>query len=170
MSSKAKSSPSVIRQLLLLLVALLIAIGFIAAAGLISQSPAQQSRLIDHQIMELRSNAGQVLAVEVVTQPASIAQGLSGRPQLGAQGMLFVFDQPGRPVFWMKQMLFDLDLVWINRGEIVAITANVPRPKPNTPDTALPTYQSPQTVEMVLEVAAGDAANFGLTVGQQLSL
>ena len=32
---------------------------------------------------------------------------------LGA-GMLFVFDQPGRYPFWMKNMKISLDIFWMN--------------------------------------------------------
>src|SRR5882672_5260542 len=40
--------------------------------------------------------------------------GLSGHSPLAAdEGMLFIFPAPGEYGFWMKDMLFPLDLVWI---------------------------------------------------------
>lgn len=163
------SSHLLTRRLLLGLGGLVVVIGLIVTVGVASRSPAQQVQIIDHQIMELRTADNQVLAVEVVTQPESITQGLSGRRQLGAQGMLFIFERPVTPSFWMKDMLFDLDLVWVRNGQVVAVTPSVPHPASNTPDSALPVYQPPQVVDMVLEVAAGDATKFSLTVGQHLS-
>jgi uncharacterized membrane protein (UPF0127 family) len=46
---------------------------------------------------------GQRLAVEVVTTPAQRAQGLMGRPPLGAhEGMLFVFAGDDERCLWMR--------------------------------------------------------------------
>ena len=107
-------------------------------------------------------------AVEVVDTPDSITQGLSGREQIGSQGMLFLFGRSQQANFWMKDMKFNLDLVWINDEKIVGITNNVLHPKPNTPDSQLPTYFSPQVVDMVLEVPAGFAQEEGWQTGNQI--
>lgn len=134
------------------------------------QSSANQFTIGDHTIAQMQFVDGPALAVEIVSTPESITQGLSGRDQLGAEGMLFVFNQPGIYSFWMKQMRFDLDLIWIRSGKIVAITPNVPKPEDNTPDSALPSYESPQIVDMVLEVPAGFAQKSNLVVGSQFIL
>lgn len=112
--------------------------------------------------------ADQPLEVEIVNQPASITQGLSGRSEIGAEGMLFVLGSDRQAVFWMKDMLFDLDLVWIRDGEIVAILQNVPRPARGTPDAELELYSPEVLVDMVLEIPAGQAAAQGFEPGQQL--
>lgn len=110
----------------------------------------------------------QELEVEVVTKSDSILQGLSGREEIGSDGMLFVFPEEGRPSFWMKEMKFDLDLIWINDGKVVEITADVPHPDPETPLSALPTYSPQQPVDMVLEMAAGEAGKRKILVGSTL--
>jgi uncharacterized membrane protein (UPF0127 family) len=76
--------------------------------------------------------------------------------------MLFVFPQSGTRSFWMKEMRFCLDLVWIESDIIKAATTNVCPTKVLT-DADLPAYSSPVPVSYVLEVPAGwlSANGFG---------
>lgn len=108
------------------------------------------------------------ITVEVVLAPASIQQGLSGRSEIGADGMLFMLPQRQQASFWMKDMQFDLDMIWIDAGKIVDITSNVPAPE--TTADSLPIYQPNQPVEMVLEVPAGDAGRHNWQVGDVVQL
>lgn len=53
--------------------------------------------------------------VEIADTPALRSQGLSGRKDIGDyQGMLFVFNENGSYSFWMKDMNFPLDLIYID--------------------------------------------------------
>ena len=80
-------------------------------------------------------------------------QGLSNRKHLPKdQGVLFIFDQPAQHSFWMKNMLFDLDFIWIKNNKVVDITENVPAPKNNQPPVSL---KPKSPVNKVLEVNAG---------------
>ncbi len=108
------------------------------------------------------------LKLEVVSTPSDIARGLSGRDRIGADGMLFVFPSSTRPRFWMKEMKFDLDLIWIREKKIVEITPRVPAPDPQTPLNQLPTYVPSQPVDMVLEVEALKAREWGWSVGDEI--
>lgn len=119
-----------------------------------------------HQIMVGNKN----LTVEVVTQSESITQGLSGRSAIGSDGMLFVFPRKMFSTFWMKDMHFDLDIIWIADEMIMKIDQNVPKPELGTPANRLTTYPSEAEVEMVLEVNAGTADALGLLVGDRVQL
>lgn len=110
------------------------------------------------------------LVVEVVNTPASTTQGLSDRTEIGADGMLFVFPSRAERTFWMPRMLFDIDIVWIAAGEVVGITAQVPRPEPGQREHELPRYRSPSPVDMVLELPAGAAAQRGMQPGDRFEL
>src|SRR5476651_1827173 len=60
-------------------------------------------------------------AVEVATTSAQQQQGLSGRASLPKnQGMLFIFQTANRYPFWMKDMKFNLDMIFINNNKIVS--------------------------------------------------
>ena len=95
--------------------------------------------------------------------------GLSNRESLAPQtGMRFIFDQPDRYLFWMNEMRFPIDMVFIRDGVIVNIANNVPFPKTATEAPA--TVQPQQTFENVLELPAGDADKLNLKIGQRVDL
>ena len=53
-------------------------------------------------------------------------KGLGERDALCKEcGMLFVFDEPGQYAFWMKDMRFPLDIVWLSGDNVVFVAHNV---------------------------------------------
>lgn len=97
--------------------------------------------------------------------PATRERGLSGRTTLGEdEGMLFIFPKPGRYAFWMKDMDFSIDMVWITAGKKVAgISSNL------SPKSYPKTFSPPSAVQFVLEVPAGSAEKMGLKAGSIVS-
>jgi len=91
--------------------------------------------------------------VEVVSAKKDVERGLQGRKGVGHnRGMLFVFDHDDRYRFWMKDMKFPIDIIWLDRQDrIVAIGENVP---PCLADPC-PVYRPPADARYVLEVSAG---------------
>ena len=84
-------------------------------------------------------------------------------------GMLFVFESESRSVFWMREMQFSLDFVWIGSDCSVAdITKDVPPPSPDTTLANLPRYQPAVPVQYVLEINAGDIKAAGISKGDQV--
>lgn len=122
----------------------------------------------DHGKVHVRIGE-QLLYVEVVKTSASISQGLSGRSEIGADGMIFVFQQSMMPRFWMKEMKIPLDMIWINDGKIVDITENTPIPDPETPLDELPTFAPKEPVIWVLEVPAGTAKKHNWKIGTSVT-
>jgi uncharacterized membrane protein (UPF0127 family) len=106
------------------------------------------------------------IPVSIADTEASREQGLSGTPDLPAHdGKLFVFPTSGNQGFWMKDMNYSLDFVWIGSDmKIVGITPNV------AADTYPKIFYSPQPVQYVLEVNAGFSAQYRLHQGQQFIL
>ena len=101
--------------------------------------------------------------------PQERAAGLSGYPGLPKDaGMLFVFPELRQPSFWMKGMEFALDLIWIRDGTVVQIHVSVPPPPPDTPDDQLPRYHPTEPITHVLELTAGSAARYGITIGDHV--
>ena len=108
------------------------------------------------------------LTIRDTTVSASVANtdalrelGLSDRKSLAANaGMLFVFEAPDRYSFWMKDMYFPLDLLWISADHIVVdITENA------TPESFPATFSPKAPAQFVLEVNAGFVAQHHLVVG-----
>ena len=146
----------------------LVAVSAFALSGC-KKSPSpmslEEANFDDHQVVTVAIGNTHQLKLEVVNTPQSTAQGLSGRDELGADGMLFVFEQSRTPQFWMKEMKFDLDIIWIDQQRIIEITQGVPAPALGTPLSELPTYSPKQPVTMVLEVEAGKATEWQLAIG-----
>lgn len=118
-----------------------------------------------NEIKEI-SLGGRKIKVEIVTTPEKQALGLSGRENLCADcGMLFVFKQPGNYAFWMKDMRFNLDIVWISDGEVTSISKNIPF-APGATETVHPSTP----VDEVLEVNAGESDRLGLKIGDKSGL
>lgn len=108
--------------------------------------------------------------VVLADTPEKREKGLSGTDQVPEQGMLFVFDEAGIHPFWMKEMKYDLDFIWIADDRVVEITANVPHPSIDTEPSTLPVYASSLPVTMMLEVPAGFAEQEGIAIGNTVTL
>lgn len=108
----------------------------------------------------------QKICVEVADTDEKRNLGLSGHAPLGShEGMLFIFPTPEVHSFWMKEMLFPLDFVWIRDGKVADITQNVPAPDPKTPLSELPHYSPSVPVDQVLEINAGSIEAWGIATG-----
>jgi uncharacterized membrane protein (UPF0127 family) len=93
-------------------------------------------------------------------------KGLSGRAELGRdEGMLFVFEKSGYYGFWMKDMNFSIDIVWISEDkEVVDISEDL---APETyPDISYPREE----VKYVLELPAGYIESHNVSLGDKFSL
>ena len=106
-----------------------------------------------------------IIKVEVADEFEEWRQGLSDRESLPAgQGLLFIFPQSQERSFWMKNMRFPIDIVWLLDNEIVKIHTNLP-PEGNEPKN----YYYPGTrINRVLEINAGYADELGLKVGERV--
>ena len=108
-----------------------------------------------------------VYMVDLAVTPEERTQGLSGRPSMDTnRGMLFVYDADGPRTFWMPDMHFPLDMVWIRADCTVAgVTADVPNPSLDTPREQLELYPSAGMARFILELNAGQAATHGIEAG-----
>lgn len=116
------------------------------------------------------SVGGRTIDVEVAATPATLQHGLSDRASLPADaGMLFDLGRVQTAAFWMKDMHFPLDMVWIDENRTVAGVAENVQPQPGAPDSQLTLYHSTSPVRYVLELNAGAAARLGFKTGTQVS-
>lgn len=102
-----------------------------------------------------------------VTEPER-RQGLSGREFLAQDaGMLFVFEDEQPRQFWMKDMRFPLDIIWIDgQCRLVGVSADVPIPPPDADDADIPRAPSNLPAQYVLELNAGEWEQAGLSEGE----
>jgi len=108
-----------------------------------------------------------VFEVEIARTDTQRTKGLSGRSSMPAMtGMLFVFEMDVAAAFWMKEMLFSLDFIWISDNcTVVDITLNVPAPDAGTSDSSLLIYRPEVLVAYALEINAGEVQRFGVRKG-----
>jgi uncharacterized membrane protein (UPF0127 family) len=120
------------------------------------------------QILPVSANAivgDRAIGLEVAKTPQEQAIGLMFRTELpDDRGMLFPI-APARNVrFWMKNVLIELDMVFLREGIVQAIIPNVP---PCLSDTC-PNYGPDVPVDGVIELKGGRAAQLGLKVGDRI--
>lgn len=110
-------------------------------------------------------------SVEIASTSAQQQLGLSGRASLPKdQGMLFLFAAPNRYPFWMKDMQFPLDMIYINNNKIVDIFQNVPIPKSTDTDATLPKYIPNAQANQVLEINAGQVKQYSFKKGDSVKV
>lgn len=119
-------------------------------------------------MLELADAPGGALRVEVAVAPMALQHGLSRRRSLPANtGMLFLFPEVEPRAFWMKQMRFPLDIVFLRNKVVVAVFERVPPPEPGRQPV---TVQVPEPgADAVLELPAGEASSRQITAGTVFS-
>ncbi len=138
----------------------------VIGAVVYARAHAEASPINVHAVPMKNISIGKIrLSVEVASTDAEREQGLSDRASLrDGTGMLFVFSKVDSYGFWMKDMHFSIDIVWINSdGVIAGIDKNV------SPDTYPAAFYPPSPVPYVLEVPAGFADSHGVAVGSAVS-
>lgn len=110
--------------------------------------------------------AGQNIRVDLAIAPEAHEQGLSGRKSLDEnKGMLFVFNYSDKYAFWMKDMNFAIDIIWINENlEVVYIKENV------LPSSYPEIYEPEEKAKYVLEVNSGFSKKYNLKIGDEVEL
>lgn len=108
---------------------------------------------------------GEDISVEIADTPEEQTRGLSGRKSMEKnQGMLFIFDNSGKYSFWMKEMSFSLDFIWISGNMVVEVTQNVKPEDYQPPKVLIPKNK----IDKVLEVSAGTAGRLGIKEGDKI--
>jgi uncharacterized protein len=79
------------------------------------------------------------------------------------KGMLFVFEKPGIHGFWMKDMNFAIDIVWIGQDKrVVQIMEHI------APETFPKVFSPREPIQYVLEVNAGWARKSNIQLGDRI--
>ena len=105
-----------------------------------------------------------LLQIEIADAEAERNRGLSGRASLPADsGLFFIFEAVSQPGFWMKDMNFPIDIIWIDEDwRIVGITANA------TPNSYPQIFYPPAPIKYALEINAGLSAKHHLQIGDPI--
>jgi uncharacterized membrane protein (UPF0127 family) len=107
---------------------------------------------------------GYELSAEIPVTGELMSKGLSVKNQLREnESMLFVFEEPLRHTFWMRDMKFPIDIIWLDsNGKIVHIEENL-MPCPLV--LICPSYAPNADSQYVLETIAGFAQRHNISLG-----
>jgi uncharacterized membrane protein (UPF0127 family) len=104
------------------------------------------------------------LKIADTPQKRSLGLGFT-KPLKENEGMLFVFEEPGAHGFWMKNVDYPLDIIWIS--DVLRITDIAENIQPESyPDTFTPT----QDVRLAVELPGLAMQKNGAVVGDRVQL
>ena len=157
--SRPSSSKS--RVVILFLACAALAVFFIANSANKAKSPGSEWKRGSVTVQK------QTLDVYLAQTEQEREFGLSGFDAIKSnQGMLFIFDMAQKPSFWMKDMKFPIDIIWINNNQVVDITKDLPVQY----DSNLTRYFPNVDVDRVLEVNAGWCEKHNVNIGDGVEI
>ena len=102
--------------------------------------------------------------MDVADTEVTQSQGLSGRSELLENGgMIFIFQNPDKYGFWMKDMLFPIDIIWIDQNfKIIHVEKSLL-------PSSYPKVFTPESLALyVLEIKAGEWEKLNLKIGDRV--
>lgn len=107
-----------------------------------------------------------VIEIEILDTPEERSKGLSGREiLLSNKGFWFVFEELGFYYFWMKDMNFPIDIIWIDENyKIIDITENL------LPNTYPKSFTSKEKALFILEVSTGFVKKHNIKIGESFKI
>ena len=122
-----------------------------------------------HPLVTTVTVGNTVFTVDVAVTARDKELGLGYRDSLRPDhGMLFVYTNKERYPFWMRNMRFPIDIIWIDGRTVVDITTNVP--PSNKLVNLLPIYHPKVPVDHVLELTAWTAERIGIRIGDTITI
>jgi uncharacterized membrane protein (UPF0127 family) len=105
-----------------------------------------------------------LVKAEVVDTDEKIQRGLAGRKNLPeGRGMLFQMPEDNIQRFWMKGMVFPIDIIWIEDSHVTGCEKNI---QPS--DSRI--FASPSHAGYVLEVPEGFCDRYGVEVNDEVRM
>jgi len=106
------------------------------------------------------------VTAEIADSNALRVLGLSGRKSLSdKEGMWFDFKSDGHHSFWMKEMHFPIDIIWLDKDlRVIHIKENA------TPESYPETFIPSVADRFVLEVPAGFTREYDVFIGDHVSV
>jgi len=110
---------------------------------------------------------GQEFNLEIADSDEEMVKGLSDRKNLDEnKGMLFIFEEKGKYSFWMRNVNFPLDIIYISDDTIVDIVRNAEPKKEG--DTEIPVFEPKEEANYVLEINGGLSDKHKIETGDKV--
>jgi uncharacterized membrane protein (UPF0127 family) len=109
---------------------------------------------------------GVSITAELAVTDEERQQGLMHREKIDSdQGMLFIFEEEDKHSFWMKNMKFSIDILWLDRDKRIV---HIERKLPPCKSVPCPSYSPLIPAMYVLELKAGSADENHLKLDDKL--
>lgn len=107
-----------------------------------------------------------IVNVKIADNPYTRERGLSGTKNLNEdEGMLFIFPTPDKYEFWMKEMNYPLDIIWIDENKnIVYIKDNA------TPQSYPEIFRPNDSALWILEVNSDFIEKNNVSLGEKVEI
>ncbi|MDQ3848534.1 MAG: DUF192 domain-containing protein [Thermoproteota archaeon] len=110
---------------------------------------------------------GLTLIADIPSTNEQMTKGLAVKDRLAEnQAMLFVFENEAEHTFWMKDMKFPIDIIWMDTNKtVIHIENNL---QPCSTILLCATYKANGNSLYVLETVGGFAQKYGITKGSHI--
>lgn len=141
---------------------------YIVFIGGVFSVPA--AKLLAEKISSMQIERGVIgetsITLDIADTDEKRLKGLGGRESIPRDhAMLFVFDKSEEHGIWMKDMMFALDIVWLNEySEVIYIERKV------SPETFPKVFSAGRPSKYVLEFRAGFVERNSIKVGDKFVL
>ncbi|MDQ3969225.1 MAG: DUF192 domain-containing protein [Thermoproteota archaeon] len=147
-----------------------------AITGMLAGEEGEEQGIIIDEEMRSGSNGyrqvnvtvnGLVLVADISATNEQRTKGLSVKNALAKdEAMLFVFGNEAEHLFWMKDMKFPIDIIWIDSDKtVVHIEHNL---QPCSSEVLCPTYKPTADSLYVLETVGGFAQKHDIVKGTRV--
>lgn len=144
------------KKIIILFITISIIIGAILSGVVLKQNTNTDTDIGNANIK------GHEFHLEIARTLDERKKGLSGKNSICDNcGMLFIFEKPEEYSFWMKDMKFSIDIIWIMNEKIVYIAQNIPY---NYKESISPDVLA----DKVLEINGGISKKLSLRIGDEL--
>lgn len=134
---------------------------FVVGLAVVSGILIYRSTIADTSQITL---GGKHFYAEVVTTSVDRERGLSGRDELVAdKAMVFPYEMVGNQCFWMKNMKFAIDILWLDEQNRISFIEH-------SVDPASYPQNFCHTAKNVVELQAGTTNRLNVKVGDQVDL
>lgn len=167
----AETNPKDTKTVLYYIVGAVLALGILGYLATGKLPFGKVNNLPGNTLKSVEIKVGEkTVSAEIANTDSSRQTGLAGHAPLESnQGMLFVFPQQDiTPTFWMKNVVFPIDIVWINDGKVAQV--DTVQPELNVPDENLTLYNPGGPIDYVLELPANFMFDNGIKIGDPVDL
>ncbi len=134
----------------------------LAVVGCSSAQPKKELQSYRQAIVTVNHYPLQVMVADTEQKRS---EGLAIKDHIDEnEGMLFVFQKSGNLKFWMKDMKFPIDIIWLDENQVVRYI--MPNLTPCRSYSLCPNYGPDQKMRYVLETTSGFAARHHIVINE----